>query len=149
MEVVRRGLVQRKLRKAELCALALLAAVFVRYAGAKQGDRGGVPRGAPQAAFTPAEVAAGHVLWRVATNETWDFSAPAGAAVAEAWRRRGAAEDWISASVRWEAADAGWAGTNGEVRLRIHSGGWAEFRDGPTVRPLQAALGIVPEAVRV
>ena len=46
-----------------------------------------------QPQFTAEEIAAGYVLWRVGTNETWSFVAPTNAAFAAKWSLRGAADD--------------------------------------------------------
>ena len=48
-----------------------------------------------QSGFTSNEVALGYVLWRVGTNEVWNFDSISGAHIAERWRLRGAADDWV------------------------------------------------------
>lgn len=44
--------------------------------------------------FTSNELALGYALWRVGTNEVWNFDPMPGAHEIESWRLRGAAEDW-------------------------------------------------------
>lgn len=46
--------------------------------------------------FCETELETGKAVWRVGTNETWCFDAPPGAEVVDVWRRRGAAEDWVT-----------------------------------------------------
>ena len=41
---------------------------------------------------------------------------------------------------------AGEEGAENGMRLRIHSDGWVEVKDGPVFYPLKAILGIVPES---
>ena len=56
------------------------------------------PRSLPAASqhgFSAEEITSGYVLWRVGTNETWNFDAPSNATIAAKWRLRGAAEDSI------------------------------------------------------
>ena len=43
--------------------------------------------------FTDEELAQGHAIWRVGTNETWSFAPVPEAVFAEKWLLRGAAED--------------------------------------------------------
>ena len=101
----------------------------------------------------------GFVLAGVGTGEQFDFSAPSNAVVCSDWLAFGAAEDWIYVGL------TNWAfqiGTNDVERFRIHSDGWVEAggtcacvtEDGmdaqervpPGFWPLNAVLGIVPEA---
>ena len=96
--------------------------------------------------FTPEQLAAGFVKVKASTNETWDFSCPAGAHVVERWRMRGACDDW------WTLSDMP-AVTNGfyaPLRPRVlFAGGFLQDDvRAPTVRysPLEVPLGIVPAA---
>ena len=101
----------------------------------------------------------GFVLAGVGTGEQFDFSAPSNAVVCSDWLAFGAAEDWIYVGL------TNWAfqiGTNDVERFRIHSDGWVEAggscacmtEDGMDAQervplgfwPLNAVLGIVPEA---
>ena len=101
----------------------------------------------------------GFVLAGVGTGEQFDFSAPSSAVICSDWLAFGAAEDWIYVGL------TNWAfqiGTNDVERFRIHSDGWVEAggacacvtEDGadaqervpPGFWPLNAVLGIVPEA---
>ena len=101
----------------------------------------------------------GFVMSRVGTDGAFDFTPPAGATVCSDWRAFGAASDWIYESVNWTVESGKWGtgsgeqgtgngeqGTGGQTRLRIHSDGWAEVKDGPVFSPFKAVLGIVPEA---
>ena len=79
----------------------------------------------------------------VSTNELHDFSAPAGAAVATNWMRRGAANDrtWLY--------PPGWAFAFGDMsvtNLKVFSRGKVRLPNGTEVSPFPATLGIVPEA---
>ena len=47
-----------------------------------------------ESGFTSNELASGYALWRVGTNEVWNFDLMPGAHVIESWRLRGAAVDW-------------------------------------------------------
>ncbi len=94
----------------------------------------------------------GFVMYRVGTDEEFDFSAPPGATVCSDWRAFGAATDWIY------VAFANWAfqvGTNEIDRLRLFSFGKIDplvrEADGSVATnswfaPFMASLGIVPEA---
>ena len=102
--------------------------------------------------ITAADVERGFVMARVGTGETFDFSPPTSATVADRWRVHGAAEDWIY------LAFEGWAfrvGTNEVDSLRVFSFG----KTDPLVRdadghiatnswfaPFRAPLGVVPMA---
>ncbi|MBR2838415.1 MAG: hypothetical protein IKE55_06520, partial [Kiritimatiellae bacterium] len=79
----------------------------------------------------------------VSTNEAHDFSAPAGAAVATNWMRRGAAEDrtWLY--------PPGWSfaiGDDSVTNLTAYSAGRVRLPGGVRVSPLPATLGVVPAA---
>ena len=141
-----------------LVALALAAAVA--FAGTKPGgqDLGGgsdddpageVPpplgmTGAPSALGGGAPLSPDEpVPCRVGTNETFDFSAPTDATVAERWRLRGAAADHLRLSFAdWAFPFGGASRTN----LTVFSWGVIEFPDGGTLVPFGASLGLVPEA---
>ena len=85
----------------------------------------------------------------VATNETFDFEAPADAVVATNWVLRGAAEDWVRVGL--EGLE-GWQfpmGTNLISRFTVLSGGAFRPRLGDasvSFSPFEASLGIVPAA---
>ena len=94
----------------------------------------------------------GFVMYRVGTDEEFDFSAPPGATVCSDWRAFGAANDWMY------VAFTNWAfqvGTNEIDRLRLFSFGKVDplirEADGRVATnnwfaPFMATLGIVPEA---
>ena len=94
----------------------------------------------------------GFVMYRVGTDEEFDFSAPPGATVCSDWRAFGAANDWMY------VAFTNWAfqvGTNEIDRLRLFSFGKVDplirEADGSVTTnswfaPFMASLGIVPEA---
>ena len=68
----------------------------------------------------------GFVMYRIGTDEQFDFSAPSNATVCADWEAFGAATDWIYVSF------TNWAfqvGTNEINRMRIHSDGWVEMRN--------------------
>ena len=94
----------------------------------------------------------GFLLTRIGTDEEFDFAPPSNATIVSDWRAFGAATDWIYASVKWKMESVKWGtgngeqGTDDETKLRIHSDGWVEVKDGPTFYPLRTILGIVPEA---
>ena len=102
--------------------------------------------------FTNEDFERGFVLTRVATDEVFDFSAPANAVVCEDWRAFGAATDWMYIAM------TNWAfnvGTNYIDSLRVFSFGKVEpyvFEEeaGAATNywfaPFVAKLGIVPEA---
>ena len=91
-------------------------------------------------------------MYRVGTDEEFDFSAPPGATVCSDWRAFGAANDWMY------VAFTNWAfqvGTNEIDRLRLFSFGKVDplirEADGRVATnnwfaPFMATLGIVPEA---
>lgn len=94
----------------------------------------------------------GFVMYRIGTDEEFDFSAPPGATVCTDWRSFGATSDWIYvAFTNWVFQ----AGTNEIDHLRLFSFGKVD----PLVRdaeghiatnswfaPFMASLGMVPEA---
>ena len=94
----------------------------------------------------------GFVMYRIGTDEEFDFSAPPGATVCTDWRSFGAASDWIYvAFTNWVFQ----VGTNEIDHLRLFSFGKVD----PLVRdaeghiatnswfaPFMASLGVVPEA---
>lgn len=88
----------------------------------------------------------GFVMYRVGTDEAFDFSAPPGATVCSDWRAFGAAEDWMYLAFNdWSFS----LGTNEVDRLRVFSFGKAEPLPRATNRwfaPLIASLGVVPQA---
>ena len=86
----------------------------------------------PHQAFTPDEIEAGYVLWRVGTNETWNFNAPTNATIAAEWRCRGAAEDRI---VLTNGAAAVAVDTRGRAMVGTNRYQTVDFR-----------MAIVPEA---
>ena len=91
---------------------AFLVFTFVAMNYAQKSGTNDPPRGASTCSTrstwlnTPAPL---FTLGSVATNETWDFSAPSGAEVHERWQRRGACdivELWnygIAEMRKWEA----------------------------------------------
>lgn len=94
----------------------------------------------------------GFVMYRIGTDEEFDFSAPPGATICTDWRSFGAATGWIY------VAFTNWAfqvGTNEIDHLRLFSFGKVEplMRDvdgriatNSWFAPFVASLGIVPEA---
>ena len=94
----------------------------------------------------------GFVMYRIGTDEEFDFSAPPGATVCADWRSFGAATGWIY------VAFTNWAfqvGTNEIDHLRLFSFGKVEplMRDvdgriatNSWFAPFMASLGVVPEA---
>ena len=94
----------------------------------------------------------GFVMYRIGTDEEFDFSAPPTAAVCEDWRAFGSATDWMYIAM------SNWVfqvGTNEVSRLRVYSFGKIDplIRDADGVvatnnwfAPFIASLGIVPEA---
>ena len=88
----------------------------------------------------------------MATNETFDFEAPADAVVATNWALRGAAEDWIRISLVGSEGLEGWQfpmGTNLISRFTVLSGGAFRPRLGDvsvSFSPFETSLGIVPAA---
>lgn len=46
------------------------------------------------AEFTEEELGAGYAVWRIGTNENWNFDAPPGAVAVGKWLLHGAADDW-------------------------------------------------------
>ena len=94
----------------------------------------------------------GFVMYRIGTDEEFDFSAPPGATVCTDWRSFGAASDWIYvAFTNWVFQ----VGTNEIDHLRLFSFGKVEplMRDvdgriatNSWFAPFMASLGMVPEA---
>lgn len=94
----------------------------------------------------------GFVMYRIGTDEEFDFSAPPGATICTDWRSFGAATGWIY------VAFTNWAfqvGTNEIDHLRLFSFGKVEplMRDvdgriatNSWFAPFMASLGMVPEA---
>ena len=106
-----------------------------------------------------ADFERGFVQTRIGTDEQFDFSPITNATIVSDWRAFGAATDWIYASVKWKMESVKWGtgngeqgtgngeqGTDDETKLRIHSDGWLEVKNGATFYPLRTILGIVPEA---
>ena len=89
--------------------------------------------------FTSNQLAVGFVLSRVDAGGSCDFAPPAGASVVEAWRLRGAADDWVHgpASASLPGGSVVFADGRIQDRVRNPSAAFAPFR---------AALGVVPEA---
>ena len=85
--------------------------------------------------FTREQLDRGFVMSHTGTNETWDFSMSADAEEVQAWRMRGAADDWYKP-------------TNGIFNLIFADGRLQDRLRDPTAvyAPLSAGLGIVPEA---
>ncbi|MGN0876098.1 MAG: RHS repeat-associated core domain-containing protein [Kiritimatiellia bacterium] len=52
-----------------------------------------------ESGFTDDEIAVGYALWRIGTNEVWRLAQPDGATTVDAWRLRGAVEDWTEAGI--------------------------------------------------
>ena len=96
-------------------ALALLG--FVLWAGTKP-NPGPLPQlgdgetNVLEYVITPEQVDAGFALARAGTNETWDFSAPAGASEHAPWRLRGANRDLFLLAADTNAPWAFMLGTN-------------------------------------
>ena len=86
----------------------------------------------PHQAFTPDEVEAGYVLWRVGTNETWNFNAQSNATIATKWRLRGAAEDSIIL-------------TNGVEQVIVDTHGRITA-EGAKFRAVDFQMGVLPES---
>lgn len=94
----------------------------------------------------------GFVMYRIGTDEEFDFSAPPGATVCTDWRSFGAASDWIYvAFTNWVFQ----VGTNEIDHLRLFSFGKVEplMRDvdgriatNSWFAPFMVSLGVVPEA---
>ena len=149
-----------KVERVLLCAFFL--AMFL-YGSVKPGGHRGAaqpgisgidPAGPTNAArmLTAEDFERGFVMTRIGTDERFDFSLPANAAMASDWRAFGAATDWIYAAfTNWTFKVA----TNDVSHLRIYSFGKIE----PMMRladnsiatncwfaPLMAPLGVVPEA---
>ncbi len=85
----------------------------------------------------------GYTLSRIGTNEVFSFAPPEGAVIAESWRRRGAATDWMRLSFGgWEFpfGDAAFSG------LVVFADGTVLLSTNAALRPVAAALGLVPEA---
>lgn len=92
------------------------------------------PRSLPAASqheFSAEEIASGYVLWRVSTNETWNFDAPSNATIATKWRLRGAAEDNILL-------------TNGTTSVIVDTHGRVTA-EGDKFRAVDFQMGILPE----
>ena len=88
-----------------------------------------------------SQAAPDFVLDSVRTGEAWDFTVPAGAVVAENWRRRGAASDSFS------IAPDGWTFALGDgcvTSLTVFSEGKLALPGGTEISPLPAPIGIVP-----
>ena len=102
--------------------------------------------------LTAEDFERGFVMARVGTGEEIDFAPPPNATIISDWRSFGAAKDWIYESVKWKVESGKWkmgsaeGETCNETKLRIHSDGWVEVKDGPVFYPLKTILGIVPEA---
>ena len=144
------GIARRMLCSAKGAALGLVLSGIAIWAGTKPNlclnpqmlSSGGEAEATNAAArvIVPAQVEAGFALARVGTNETWDFSTPAGANVHGPWRMRGANQDRFALGSR---ADAPWAfplGTNIFDGLLVSSSG--------SLAPKFAGERFVPRARR-
>ena len=120
------------------------------YASVKPGD--GLRGANTTRTLTGEDFRRGFVMTQIETGEEHDFSAPPDATIVSDWQAFGAATDWIYESVKWKVESGKWkmgsteVETSNETKLRIHSDGWVEVKDGPVFYPLKTILGIVPEA---
>ena len=105
--------------------------------------------------ITPSQVEAGFALAHTGTNETWDFSAPAGASEHAPWRLRGANRDRFTLASGTNAPWAFMLGTNVFDGFSVSSSGtlvpkFAGERFVPRARnltffaPFFSNLGAVP-----
>ncbi|MBQ6339932.1 MAG: hypothetical protein IJI36_12385, partial [Kiritimatiellae bacterium] len=98
--------------------------------------------------ITPSQVEAGFALAHTGTNETWDFSAPAGASEHAPWRLRGANLDRFALNSQTNAPWAFMLGTNVFDGFSVSSSGvlvpkFADERFVPRVR-LAATSAALP-----
>ena len=91
--------------------------------------------------FSDVEVGAGYALWRVETNRVPAFAPAPGSIAIDAWRKRGASDDWqvldFAQATTNAAVAFGWP-TNGVFAPRIPTpiadGLWAATPDGRLLR---------------
>ena len=141
-------------------ALALLG--LIAWAGTKSNfglgpllQLGGGETNAVECIITPSQIEAGFALAQMGTNETWDFSAPAGASEHAPWRLRGANRDRFALNSQTNAPWAFMLGTNVFDGFSVSSSGtlvpkFAGERFVPRARnctffaPFYSDLGAVP-----
>lgn len=129
-----------KVRFIKILFLSSLVVKTIGYGGAKPPENVSPPRlfgpprslpTTPQPGFSAEDIAAGHVLWRISTNETWNFNAPTNATIAAKWRLRGAADDCAVL-------------TNGEASVVVDTHGRV-LANGITFRAADFKMGVLPE----
>ena len=93
--------------------------------------------------ISPSAAGCGYTLSRIGTNEAFSFAPPEGVVIAESWRRRGAATDWMRLSF------GGWEFPFGEAAfssLVVFANGTILLSTNAALRPVTASLGLVPAA---
>ena len=129
--------------KSQIFAIMFLSALVIKaivYGSSKAPTNNPPPRllapprslpAASQHGFSAEEITSGYVLWRVGTNETWNFDAPSNATIATKWRLRGAAEDSIVL-------------TNGVGQVIVDTHGRITA-EGTKFRAADFHMGVLPE----
>ena len=130
--------------KSQIFAILFLSALVIKaivYGGSKAPTNDPPPRllapprsspAASQHEFSAEDIASGYALWRVGTNETWNFNAQSNATIATKWRLRGAAEDSIIL-------------TNGVEQVIVDTHGRITA-EGAKFRAVDFQMGVLPES---